>query len=457
MNILQAHQYNQGIGKYKLLSSTAGVGSIITTKFGTYVLVSDINKWKFVHVFNNKIKILLEHPSGDIYESIKVDGEWSKPKGLSINSRNWEGHATVSNKGNRIIFSSNRPGGIGGKDLYSADLQEDGSWSNVKNLGTTINTVYDEDAPFFNPDGETFNFSSEGHTSIGGYDIFESQIINDTTFTNPVNIGFPINTTSNDIFFYVSGNDNVYYSSARRGGYGQNDIYLINVNGINITGVAMLFKDPSSPITNLKVNITNKKRTFNLTDTTDGAGRYNFSKLPNDDDYILFIEEIDEQGIDDSIYVLEGEVVKMGRAYTKSQVNDSVVGESGDYRVEMINDQYGIDEEVDSLNNLKEDSMLLAEYGDKTAPGLVYKVQVAALANPQNFEGQHLKQLGDVEKIILEDGLTRFTIGNFKVLKDATVLLESAKSKGQDDAFIIVFVDGKRTYLEELINTGVLK
>ena len=81
MNILQTHQYNQGIGKYKLLSSTAGVGSIITTKFGTYVLVSDINKWKFINVFNNKIKILLEHPSGDIYEGIKRE---AKNLGLTL-------------------------------------------------------------------------------------------------------------------------------------------------------------------------------------------------------------------------------------------------------------------------------------------------------------------------------------------------------------------------------------
>ena len=71
MNILQAHQYNQGIGKYKLLSSTAGVGSIITTKFGTYVLISDINKWKFVSNLNNRIKNLLQNPPNDNYEGIK--------------------------------------------------------------------------------------------------------------------------------------------------------------------------------------------------------------------------------------------------------------------------------------------------------------------------------------------------------------------------------------------------
>ena len=75
MNILQAHQYNQGIGKYKLLSSTAGVGSIITTKFGTYVLISDINKWKFVSNLNNRIKNLLQNPPNDNYEGIKREAE----------------------------------------------------------------------------------------------------------------------------------------------------------------------------------------------------------------------------------------------------------------------------------------------------------------------------------------------------------------------------------------------
>src|SRR5690554_3064633 len=81
MNILQAHQYNQGIGKYKLLSSTAGVGSIITTKFGTYVLISDINKWQFVTIFNNRIKNLLQSPPTDIYDGIKRE---AKNLGLTL-------------------------------------------------------------------------------------------------------------------------------------------------------------------------------------------------------------------------------------------------------------------------------------------------------------------------------------------------------------------------------------
>ncbi|MFA7447667.1 MAG: DUF1998 domain-containing protein [Weeksellaceae bacterium] len=81
MRILQEHQYNQGIGKYKLLSSTAGVGSIITTKFGTYVLISDINKWQFVTIFNNRINILLQSPPKDIYDGIKRE---AKNLGLTL-------------------------------------------------------------------------------------------------------------------------------------------------------------------------------------------------------------------------------------------------------------------------------------------------------------------------------------------------------------------------------------
>ncbi len=383
---------------------------------------------------------------GDIFESIREGEDWSEPKRLSFNSNYWEGHATVSADGKKIIFSSNRPNGKGGKDLYSAELKEDGSWGSVKNLGPTINTIYDEDSPFLHAEGDLLNFSSKGHSSMGGYDIFESKIVGDTAYSKPVNMGYPINTTANDIFYTVLPNEHVYYSSARRGGYGQNDIYLINVNGINISGIAKMKKDPQSAISKLVVNITNKDRTFNLADTTDGAGRYNFSKLPAGDDYELYIEEVDESVILDSMYTLEGRVTKMGRAFTKTKVNDNVTDENGSYKLElkkMLQDD-------SPLDGMSEDD-ILAEYGDKTAPGLIYKVQVAALTNAQNFEEKSVKSLGETEKIELDDGLTRFMVGSFTTLQDATDLLEKAKRKGQDDAFIIVFVDGKRTYLEELV------
>lgn len=170
--------------------------------------------------------------SGDIFISNKENGEWSEAEPLNINSIDWEGHVAVSPNGKFMIFSSDRAGGLGEKDLYSAVLQDDGLWGDIKNLGSTINTEYNDDAPFIHSDGVTFNFSSEGHNSIGGYDIFESKILSESNYLKPRNIGYPINTTSNDIFFYVSGKGNAYYSSARRGGFGQQDIYVINVKDI---------------------------------------------------------------------------------------------------------------------------------------------------------------------------------------------------------------------------------
>jgi tetratricopeptide (TPR) repeat protein len=383
---------------------------------------------------------------GDIFESIREGEDWSEPKRLSFNSKSWEGHATVSSDGKKIIFSSDRPYGIGGKDLYSAKLKEDGSWGDVKNLGPTINTIYDEDSPFLHADEDLLNFSSKGHSSMGGYDIFESKIIGDTAYSNPVNIGYPINTTANDIFYTVLPNENVYYSSARKGGYGQNDIYLINVNGISISGVAKLDKDPQSVISKLVVSIRNKDKTFNLTDTTDGAGRYNFSKLPSGGDYELYIEEIDESAIADDVYNLDGRVTKMGRAFVKTKVNDQSTDENGAFKLKLKK----MTQENNPLEGMSEDD-ILAEYGSKTAPGLLYKVQLAALTNPKNFKKKSVKPLGSVEKIELNDGLTRFMVGNFKTLKEATALLDRAKNKGLSDAFIIVFVEGKRTYLEELV------
>ncbi|MBK6833726.1 MAG: PD40 domain-containing protein [Bacteroidetes bacterium] len=108
-----------------------------------------------------------------IYRNLS-SGKPEKVKG--INSNAWEGSVCLSPDQKTIYFSSERPGGLGGRDIYFATLQADGSWGNVKNLGPEINTKYDEDAPFVHADGKTLFFASNGHTTIGGYDIFKSEM-----------------------------------------------------------------------------------------------------------------------------------------------------------------------------------------------------------------------------------------------------------------------------------------
>ena len=167
---------------------------------------------------------------GDLYIS-KVSGyDWSTPDPLpqGINSRYGEKSISLSADESLLFFVSDRPGGKGGKDIYMCRKEDIFStWGKPKNLGRMINTKYDEDGVFFHPDGKTLYFSSKGHLGLGGYDIFEATYENDR-WSEPKNIGYPINTTSDDIYFVLSANGkNGYYASSRKEGEGEKDIYRI--------------------------------------------------------------------------------------------------------------------------------------------------------------------------------------------------------------------------------------
>ena len=166
---------------------------------------------------------------GDIWESIRINNEWQEPYELNstINSQYQETSASYSPDGKLLYFVSNRPDGIGGKDIYVSEIQENGLWGKAENLGTTINTPMDEEAVFIGGDGNTMYFSSKGHMTMGGYDIFKSERV-DGQWSEPVNIGYPINTADDDIF-YVEDADGKYgyYSSERAEGVGSQDIYVI--------------------------------------------------------------------------------------------------------------------------------------------------------------------------------------------------------------------------------------
>ena len=167
---------------------------------------------------------------GDIYVSRLLADEWSKPEKLKgeINTDDsWEGSATLTANGQTLYFSSDREGGFGGRDLYSATLQPDGSWGEIQNLGSTINTRYDDDAPFIHPDGKTMYYSSKGHNSMGGYDIFYTYLA-DEGWDSPENVGYPVNTIDDDRFYVLSADAKTgYYSTAGRSDNGMHDIYTV--------------------------------------------------------------------------------------------------------------------------------------------------------------------------------------------------------------------------------------
>ena len=184
-------------------------------------------------------KLVLHKPgvNGGIYISkVEKGNVFSKPEKLDfrVNSQGDEIAASISSDGNTLFFSSNRKGGFGGKDIYYTKKTIDGKWSVPVNAGSSINTIYDEDYPNLSPDNGTLYFSSKGHSSIGGYDIFRSSISDaDKKFSTPKNIGFPINTSDDDINFKISKNGKSgYIASSRNTSRPNLDIFKIIFNEV---------------------------------------------------------------------------------------------------------------------------------------------------------------------------------------------------------------------------------
>jgi len=195
---------------------------------------------------------------GDLFESKLKGYEWTEPVSLgkNINTKHHESSACLSSDQQTLYFVSDRPDlSYGGSDIFLSHLDKHGKWGPPENLGPVINTKYDEDGIFLAADDKTLFFSSRGHETMGGYDIFWSKYNDSTrTWSNPVNLGYPINTPDDDIFFVISANGkHGYYASVKNNGYGEKDIYMISFLGkekaitdsvnctININPV-MLFK-----------------------------------------------------------------------------------------------------------------------------------------------------------------------------------------------------------------------
>ncbi|MDR1182199.1 MAG: OmpA family protein [Bacteroidales bacterium] len=166
--------------------------------------------------------------SCDLYWSKRVGEIWSKPRnfGKPVNTRYWESQPTFSADGKTILFASNRPGGVGNVDIWETTMLEEGVFSEPVNLGAPINTMKDEISPFLHPDGVTLYFASTGHKGLGGEDIFYSTLQEDGQWSEPINMGYPINTVANEFNLIVNARgDKAFFSSSKKGGFGGLDLY----------------------------------------------------------------------------------------------------------------------------------------------------------------------------------------------------------------------------------------
>lgn len=171
--------------------------------------------------------------SCDLYWSKRIGNRWSRPRnfGAPVNTEHWESQPTIAPDGKTIYFASNRPGGYGGVDIWKTEMLEEGVFSVPENLGGKINTKNDDTAPFIHTDGRTLYFASDGHPGLGGKDLFYSTLLGKDNWSEPVNLGYPINTSADEVNILINAAGNTaYFSSDKDGGYGGLDLYYFTLD-----------------------------------------------------------------------------------------------------------------------------------------------------------------------------------------------------------------------------------
>ena len=170
--------------------------------------------------------------------------------GKKINSKYRETSISMTASNDTVYFSSDRPGGFGGLDIYMSVKGEKGKWGKAVNLGSNVNTAYNEDSPHIMPDGQLLYFSSEGHSSMGGFDIFFANKTTEGSWGTVYNMGYPINTSDDDIYFVISADGmRGYYASVKGDTEGEKDIYEIyHPTGENILALKPKDKKDSAEV-----------------------------------------------------------------------------------------------------------------------------------------------------------------------------------------------------------------
>lgn len=220
-NIYQITDYNKGNTQVEKLNNN------INTDQQEITAGMSADGQTLFYQKNNKFLI-----AGNLQVSQMGLEEWETPTELpkEIKSAFNETGASITIDNTTIYFSSNRPGGYGGKDIYKATKLPDGTWGKAQNLGPIINTPFDEDYPFIFSDGKTLYFSSKGHQNMGGFDLFVSTVSNES-WSNPENLGTPINSVRDEFSIVLAANGkNAYFSSTREGGLGGVDLYKAFIN-----------------------------------------------------------------------------------------------------------------------------------------------------------------------------------------------------------------------------------
>jgi len=391
---------------------------------------------------------------GDLYLS-ELDGtKWTKPVlQLKLNSPEWDGSACFIPNEDKIIFASERKGGFGGKDLYSAERIKDNMWTNITNLGPEINSKSDEDAPFVTSDGRILFFSSNNKNSLGGYDIFRCDFINGD-WQSPYNLGPPINTTNDDNYFNVAADGKVaYYSSHKKGGDGGQDIYKVEpgipgrpVVLLQVEGLVTLDGKPVGAEVEIRSKLNNKNIRFKVT-ANNVTGKF-LSNLAAGDEYDLLVSV--DQFIPRTIHLSTMDIDSFFVINVFTEFNSTAYETTLESRNKTT-------EEISRLeNNFDKNSFALTQ-GNVQMDKLKYNVQIAAYKFSENFNYNGTVGLPKIIRRLDKDGVTRFSMGSFDTYNEASSLLKKVQQNKISDAFITATYNGERKLLYQLVEEKVIK
>jgi hypothetical protein len=440
-------------------TSPKSIGDNINTKHNDAAIALSPDKNQLYTFYSS------EEDGGDIYVCNRIATGWEKPVALgpNINTSYWEGSCSVSGDGKSLYFASERPGGYGGKDIYVSTLQDDGTWGPAVNLGASINTKYDDDSPYIISNDLTLFFSSKGHQSIGGFDIHFT-MRKDNSWTSPQNLGFPVNTTDDDIYYVITADGKLgYYSSTRddAGGAGSHDIYVVSPGIISeppvvavLNGLVFGNKTPvqaelsfskksngelvgpikTNSVTNEYIVSLSPGETYSIKVAAPGFPDYQEEFAIPASDTFLFIKK-DFYFKMDSLPQVFNDTTKL---MVKNPCDDAPIPDFTPFKGKDLNDAKVYDKVLDLISSFCESK-------------IIYRVQIAAYRHPENYSWKHLMEFGQPEIEKMEDGITRFTQGRYTSIREAEAQRQKSISRGQKDAWLTALVNGKRFTLQELI------
>lgn len=305
---------------------------------GAAAITADNKHMYFVVCDNNQVEYC------DIWFTEFKNGKWTVPMnmGSAINSQVWDSQPTISYDGKTLIFSSMRPGGEGGADLWLSTRNDKGQWTAPVNLGNVINTKEHELTPFIHSDSQTLYFASKGHRGLGGYDLFYSKKDSSGNWMKPKNLGYPINTEFDESSFFVSLNGKKgFYATDRTGdmfkGPGGLDIYSFDLykeaRPEEVTFIeGVVKKEDNKPVKGEIeiVDMVTKEVTKVDIDSTDG--KY-VAIVTNKNDMLLTLKG---EGVAFTSTVIEKDKTPDGEPVTVNvETKDIKVGE--EYRLNDIN------------------------------------------------------------------------------------------------------------------------